>query len=368
MPKALLITLQGANIGNRLQNYALQTILNKNGLEVYNPIYNDNRISPSELLKSLIKIFLGFIGVNKYKLYYIREKRRKRYKNFDKKYISNIISTNYKKVFNESWEMYDIAFTGSDQVWHKWSQDPKELEYFYLKFIKKDKRVSYAASFGFEKIPLQDLAVHTSGLKEMRHISVREKSGEAIVESIANRESTLVLDPTLLLNGSQWQMIEKKPTYEIPDNYVLVYFLGKKTEKHIDFINNIAKKNRATVIDIFDTNILKYYYTEPDEFIWLIHNAKYVVTDSFHASVFSIIFNINFTPFPRIEPGFENMYNRISCLLEVCGISERDISEDNINWELVKSLLVEKQISSLSFIKESIESIVQKNEMCLKNF
>lgn len=203
--KVLLVTLQSANIGNRLQNYALQTVLQKNGCDIYTPVYVLSERTAKEEVKHTIKVVLGKVGVKKYRIQAVQNKRKRLYKEFDKKYISNRIITDFDSIQYRNLCEYDIAFTGSDQVWHKWSDNPDELKYFYLQFVESKKRVAYAPSFGFDMIPEEDLAIHNSGIKGMTCLSARELSGKKIIEEIRGEPVELVLDPTLLLSKEEWE-------------------------------------------------------------------------------------------------------------------------------------------------------------------
>lgn len=354
--RALLVTLQGVNIGNRLQNYALQTVLQKNSCEVFTPVYRVKQLSFKENIKIKVKAFLGKTGIRRYYNYYVTEGRRRKFKSFDRAYIYNRFYVDFS-LSNRNLVNYDIVFTGSDQVWHKWTKDDRELPYFYLEFADKIKRIAYAPSFGFESFPSEDLYAHINGLKGLAMVSAREQSGKELIESILNCEIPLVLDPTLLLTPDDWNMIKAKPNYFVPDKYILVYFLGGKNEDYQRFIINESKRLSAEVIDVFDMHMKNYYFTRPDEFIWLVEHTELVLTDSFHACVFSIIFHRRFIPFHRIEEGFQNMYGRIESLLLTCGINENTLkSNSDIDWNEIDSLLLIEQKKSLGYIRKAINS------------
>ena len=128
MKKVLITTLQGDNIGNRLQNYALQRTIEDLGCEAYTAV---NTIHEFELLRSKVKFFvlstLGRLGVNKYKNYYYRLLRINKYNKFNDRYIHNMVPVEYSNAFKQNWDSYDYGITGSDQVWHHWSVNDDEL-------------------------------------------------------------------------------------------------------------------------------------------------------------------------------------------------------------------------------------------------
>lgn len=356
MKKVLLVTLQGDNIGNRLQNYALQKTLQKLNCEVYTPIYDLIEFSTYKLkLKFIIKSFLGNLKIKKYKPYLYRYKRIKKYKKFNEKYISNMFRINFYSIFKEKND-YDFVITGSDQVWHNWSNNGQELKYFYLEFIPPSKRISYAPSFGFNEFPKKDVCLHKVGLEEIKYLSCREKKGVQLIEELTDKKAKLVLDPTLLLEKEEWIELEKKPQWIHAENYILIYFLGDKSN-YIENIKKFSKDNNIEIIDIYEKGSLCSQLITPDEFIWLIHNANYVCTDSFHATVFSLIFDIKFLSFRREEKGMEMMFDRIENVQEIFGVKNR-VYIDDIN--IIKNSLDKISIdniknNSVSFLKEALE-------------
>lgn len=356
MKKVLLVTLQGDNIGNRLQNYALQKTLQKLDCEVHTPIYDLIELSTYKLkLKFIIKCLLGKLKIQKFKPYLYRYKRVKKYKDFNNKYISNMFHTNFYSIFNSKND-YDYAVTGSDQVWHNWSNNSQELKYFYLEFIPTDKRIAYAPSFGFDDFSKEDIFLHKTGLEDILYLSCREKKGIQLISDLTNRQANLVLDPTLLLDKDEWIEIEKKPQWiEKQKEYVLVYFLGDKS-LYMESIIKFSRENNIKIIDIYDKNSLNSQLITPDEFIWLIHNAKYVFTDSFHATVFSLIFDIQFLSFRRKEKGMENMFDRIENVQEIFGVKNRVYINDInlIKDSLNKTSIENMKSKSIDFLMEAL--------------
>lgn len=362
--KVLLVTLQGANIGNRLQNYALQEVLNSEGCEVYTPYYDTLEYdTKTKKIKEYVKILLGNVGIPKYKVQSRRYQRENRYKKFDGKYISKRFKTSFENVFQMNWSSYDFAITGSDQVWHRWSDNQNELRYFYLQFMPKNKRIAYAPSFGFDEFSEKDKEIHLAGIQKMECLSAREESGKALMKQVTERHVELVLDPTLLLTRDKWELIEKKPKYGLPEKYILVYFLGDKTEEYKKAISWKAKKHSAEIIDILDEHYVKYYFTTPDEFVWLVDHAEFIMTDSFHACVFSIIYHKRFSVFQRVQEGFRNMFGRIETLLNTCGLSYCIYSttekEKEVDWEKVDLLLEDKRRNSIDYIENSVSAVTR---------
>ena len=235
-------------------------------------------------------------------------------KKFNKDNITNIKQISNLDAFSENWSDYDLAVAGSDQIWHKWRCDENELPFYYLQFMPKEKRVAYAASFGFEAFPEKDIAQHRIGIEEMRYISCREESGCQLIKELTGRQVPRVLDPTLLLSADRWRKIEALANEDskCQKNYAFVYFLGNISDEYRAYIDRTVRELGIDRLIYFGDGQTA---CGPCEFISLIDNARFVFTDSFHCTAFSTVFDKKFTVFRRIEPGFEKMFGRIEDLL-----------------------------------------------------
>lgn len=359
----LHVTLQSSNIGNRLQNYAVQKVLENMGCEVTTLVYPlyANRMKK---IKFEIKAFLGWCGCEKYKIEKIKYKREKRFDDFSRRYIKKRKRITFYNLNEYDWNSYDYAVTGSDQVWHNWSGTLEELKYFYLMFIPEEKRISLAPSFGFREFPKCDIDIHRMGLKQIRVLSCREEEGIDMIRNLTGRNAELLIDPTLLLQGHEWIEIEKKPRYKVSKRFMLVYFLGNVSIEYCNTCEKIAKERELDIIDIYNINFEKYFCTAPEEFIWLIRHAEYVCTDSFHACVFSIIFGKVFLVFKRIEEKNGEMFGRIETLLNMLGLSNRIYMDSNlpcsdvIDFPNVHRIIVQKRKEFIHYIKKALDSKV----------
>ncbi len=333
--KILLVTLQDRNnFGNRLQNYALQTVLENMGYEINTPVYSENMKDYGSIFKQKAKKILLLMGQTKY-LSDVRHceldiRRRKFFDQFNEKFISGIINIDVDKMNEFDTTQYVAAITGSDQVWHNWKIiGKKELEYFYLSFIPESKRISYAASFGFSDFPERDRERHRIGLAGMKAISCREKKGCELVRQVSHKEATLVPDPTLLLDVVQWQKIIKKPEFDCKKPFILVFFLGNIEKEYSRYIKHLAYEKKLEIIDIYNFVTPRFASVGPCEFLWLLSHAEYVCTDSFHACVFSTIFHRNFTAFRRVEKYFGKMFSRIEDFLTNLNLTEAIFTDEN---------------------------------------
>lgn len=361
MKKILLITLfDDNNIGNRLQNYALQCVLRRYDVEV-TTVDNFYTTVPSakERIKAQIKRILGFFWKKSYKESYKQyeacEMKRKANKIFDEKNIFPILRTSNQKVFESKWEEYDLVVAGSDQIWHGWRNDSKELPFYYLQFVPYDKRVAYAASFGFSEFPMKDIQWHYKGLLGMKYISCREQSGCELVEQVVGKKVQRVLDPTLLLDKNEWRKISEQASQfaKVQRKYIFLYFLGEITEEYLIKIREIMdESNIDRIINFSDCSNKEISSFGPSEFIYLIEHAEYVFTDSFHCTVFSLLFEKSFMVFRRKQIGFENMFGRIEDLL--ASVNKLDVIYDGTLKTATKDF-TELYKNSIKYIEEILE-------------
>lgn len=212
-----------------------------------------------------------------------------------------------------------ISWYGSDQVWNPNFGRLKDVD--LLSFVRPEQRVAFSASFGIEKLPREEQKRAKEELQKFKAISVREEKGKEIIEEFMQRRDIEVLvDPTMLLQAKQWSKIAKKPESLETNKYILTYFLGKISEKRKEEIEKVAKENSCQIINILDKNG-PFYQTGPSEFLYLEKNAFLICTDSFHSSVFAILFHRPFVVFDR-EDSNEKMNSRLNTLLKKFDLQE----------------------------------------------
>jgi len=360
--KTLLVTIGDIhNFGNRLQNYALQHTIELTDTSVNN-LMVPKKIPLNIKLKNMLRAALMRLGINKYRISLSIWKRAEKVIAFNKKYMPQNLKLPVDEVRRTDWSSYDFAIAGSDQVWHNWHSKsiPDELSYYYLEFIDEAKRVSYAPSFGFTTFPPEDIEQHRRGLMGMHALSCREKEGCELIHELTGREAQKVLDPTLLLTADEWSEIEKKPHFKIPDQYLLQFFLGEVTPEYQAEIKRIVEERGLQILNINDKNDPKHYAIGPDEFVWLVHHADTICTDSFHASVFSITYERNLRVFHREQKGFKDMFGRLRDLLEPLGLMNLVYGEGDrlstILDEGAKAYLAREREVSLQYLNESLKN------------
>ncbi len=253
---------------------------------------------------------------------------------------------------------------GSDQVWrHEFIKNDKEA--YFFTFTKPNKNlISYAASFGVDKINANpdEIEDYKHMLEIFDHISVREDSGLEICKGLGIN-ATKVIDPVFLLEKSKWDELadEFKGDLKSEQN-VVFYTIDEEIENKItNFIQNNMKKLNATGIKniTFDTSV--------QEWLWRIKNCKFFVTDSYHGSCFAIIFN---KPFVCINPN-KSTTTRMRSLFDLLKISGRLYSDFNdVNIEKLPSIkyddankIIEKaRKSSAKFLLDAISNNTERTE------
>lgn len=262
---------------------------------------------------------------------------------------------------------YDCYISGGDQIWNT---VPTDFDWsFYLPFTN-GKKISYGVSMGprgEEQVTQRDKVGQY--LSDYTHIGVRENGTKAIVETLTGKNATITLDPVLLLPKEQW--MAKYPQQPIiPGNYIFVY--SPRYKKNVyDIAVRLGRKYGYKVISSINIHpkislkggmcgVTEYLTTGPWEFLNLLQHAKFIVSGSFHAVVFSILFN---RPFFAVNGDNDN---RMRTTLENCGLMQRTISEkdfdekakiaEQCDFTTANTYLEAERARSIAFLKNSIEN------------
>lgn len=331
MKKVGIITVTGGlNLGNSLQNYALQKFLSDMNIDSYTILDKKYCLSKPFMWKTFLKynFFKRLIALT-FNLRGYRDtlldglRRQENYLLFNKniKFAESFFEgdTFIKK------EEYDFFIVGSDQVWNP---NFKILDKMFLNFTDSQKKISYAASMGCENLTKKQKLLFRNKLKDFKAISVREnKAKDLLKEVLPQKHIEVLVDPTLLLSSEKWKIVEKKPNWEVPKNYILTYFLGDISDELRSLIKRFLVDKNLKIINILDKNNNDWYKIGPSEFLYLVRNADYVITDSFHGTVFSIIMKKQFMVIKRKLGKEGNMISRIDTLLTLFGLKEHLMSE-----------------------------------------
>ena len=257
--------------------------------------------------------------------------RAEKFDDFSKKWFRMSSQYTSKRALGNSCkENYSSVLVGSDQLWL-----PGNIaaDYYTLNFVPETvNTIAYATSFGQSSLPKDSARKAALFLKKIRHIGVREESGQKLVKELAGRDVPVVCDPTLLFTGDEWLRIQKdKPIVE--DKYILCYFLGNNPP-HREFAKRLRKETGCKIValthlDEFVKSDEGYadetpYNVDPADFLNLIRNATYVCTDSFHCSVFSMLYKKVFFTFRRYARKTKSSTNsRLDTLFRLAGVSGR---------------------------------------------
>ncbi len=263
----------------------------------------------------------------------------------------------------------DAFITGSDQVWNPVIHGNKNDPGYFLDFVPENKkRIAYAPSMGVDKIPEECENTLKDFLDKFDALSIREQSGAQIIKKCCNIDVPVVLDPTLLLSDREWDKISQNPD-NLPEKYIFCYKFGKS--KTMDkTIKSISKKYNLPIVTAPSTPEVRFkadYNIGPAEFLGAIKNATLVCADSFHATVFSIIYKKPFLIFPRhASTSKVNMNSRMENLLETFDLKDRYIPENTeydketlfeISFINVDNILEEKQKESKKYLENALENI-----------
>lgn len=265
---------------------------------------------------------------------------------------------------------YSAVLLGSDQLWL-----PVNIcgDYYTLNFAPDAiNKVAYATSFGVSAIPnwLQEDTRRFLG--RIAHISVREQSGQALVKELTGKEAPVVCDPTMLFTGENWMEVQQQaPIVRQP--YLFCYFLGEN-QTHRHFAQQLQKRLGVPIVTLrhMDAYIPKDngfgdyapYDVGPAEFLNLLRNAAYICTDSFHGTVFSILYHKPFSTFKRFQSsGRYSTNSRLESLLHLLQLEGRlCTSEDDlqnclkaqIDYTAVDKLLQPFRAASYAYLKGAL--------------
>lgn len=322
------------NYGACLQAYALQTKIEETGAKCKIIKYTEpDGYKRKHNMRDTLKanpIFLFAVCLFRYKPFF-KYLNKPKFQAFRNKYLK------FTPRFDTAEEVYkakmdfDVYVCGSDQIWNPMLFDGNDPIYT-LDFVPNErKRIAYAPSIGLSEFPKEYIEDFKNKIERFDFISVRESAGQAIVQPLTDKEVKVVLDPTLLLNGNDWSKIATPVKMKRP--YIFCYLFG--TRKYIgEFTEYVRRTTGMDVVCIPLTereeksDYIKIYNAGPCEFLGLIRDAALVITDSFHATAFSINFNTPFYSLLRNEDGEKNnMNSRVENLLSMMQLEERLITD-----------------------------------------
>ena len=338
----------GTNYGAVIQAYSLQRAIQGIGYETEIIDYRPRRLLVLRLLYAIKTMNFNQI------------KKEVKLKAFRKKYLlcSKRKYNNNKELFSISDE-YTHIVVGSDQVWNNsftmGAEGGITLSYFLNFAGESTKRISYATSFGSDSVSEGYIKAVKNDLLKFKNVSVRESSGISIVNRIG-QDACLVCDPTALLTADDYSMLIGNRTQN--SKYIYLYMLHKNADEVNQIIETIDRQINELPIRTSNCE---------DILDWLnsIRNAEYVITNSFHGLMFSLIFN---TPFVVVPVKGSGMNGRIRTILEILHLTDRIVDEDSISywdrvisneidWKVINVKMAEIRRNGLDYLKKSLGDI-----------
>lgn len=346
------------NVGASLQAYALQTYLKSLGHDVriidYKPDYLSGHYR------------LDVVANPKYDKPFVRQAyllaklpgrlrilpRKKVFDDFTDKYLT--LTKRYASDAELAAEPpeADVYFAGSDQIWNPLFQNGKDPA-FYLDFVRQGVRASYAASFAVDEFPQELREVTAKYLSRLNGVSVREASGIAVLKSLGIENVQTVLDPVFLLDKAHWEAMAKLPP-KAEKPYLLVYDFDNSSAVRT-LAEKIASERGLKIYSIFDLPYAERCFAlcGPEEFLGLVRRADFVLSNSFHATAFSVIFEREFAVVERTE----KINTRMRDFTAMLGLSDHMVTEGmaipfNTDWTAVNSRLKDKIDYSKAYIDE----------------
>lgn len=355
MKKIGLVTWydRGPNYGTTLQAFALVEYIKKLGYDCEIINYK------SKTVKQKFKRFLldGYLYFNKNVTY---KKHKCMYR-----WIKNNLSIS-TKIYNKKNLIllnneYDAFICGSDQIW---STAENEIDpFYYLSFTSDNKKISYAPSIGKNIVGEKVKEDFISLVSRFNHLSVREKKGADIIYNLTGKKPKIMIDPTLLLRSEEWKDKLELREHEYPKKYIFCYFLRENSE-YYEAVKVFAKTHNFEILnpaEIYNT-CGKNVIMDSKLFLEYLLNSSFVVTDSFHGMVFSIIFHKKFCVFRRYKDNeIMSQNSRIYGLLEQLDLMG-NIYNNNIekifnlenNYEKVDEIINKLRDNSNHFLSSSI--------------
>lgn len=402
MKKAGIVTLYhgNSNYGGVLQAYALNRTVRQLGYRCLTIDYQPSSMSVKEKFSRKIRqegimaavkaaVRLSAKGLWKKGVRFCTpgitqkiQEREKRTEEFRRNRIPHTARTYNSRTIKEAADAFDLFLCGSDQIWNMGcagSFDPV----YWLDFVPEGKKkASYAASMPLPEIPAAERDEIRRRVRALDGVSVREEQGGKLLEPLLGKKVPVVLDPVLLVEKSHFEQMGNNRIIKQP--YVFTYFLGDSTEAR-ESVRRWAKRRNIQIVCIpcllseyrrCDRNFgdVQIWDAGPEEFLSLIRHSEYVMTDSFHAAVFSAIFNKEFWVFKRDEDGDKRSMNtRIEYQMELFQIPERLVAPSRleerfkctgkIDYQRLDRRIESEKKKSLEYLRRILEDDVKEEKI-----
>ena len=362
MKKVGIITQhQVFNYGSVLQAYATQEIFKKKDCNVEIINYISERWSNKKIFwdieKEGNKIFVICYKILRFPIVL---QRKLQFKRFTEKRLN--LTKKYKtyKDLKKSPPNMDYYIVGSDQCWNNF-YNGIDLAYFLQFGDQNIKRNSFATSIGVDQYNNEDSELIREYVSDFDNISVREQKSSKLIEDISNKKVVSIIDPTLQVNKEFWEKISNKKRL-IKDKYLLLFVLYDEDLNASKYAREIADNLNLKVVELSwqikkkqGVDILMSHRT-PEEFLALIRDASFIVTNSFHGLAFAINYNKEFIVVERSK-----FNDRIANLLNIIELKNRNFNKDNFDLKYIESKIDYKKVNDfLELERKKADKFVEK--------
>ncbi len=344
MKIGILSLVLGRNYGGILQQYALKKYLESQGHQV---VILNRQPNESNFIKQTLREMLKAFGMKRFNTFPRKEPNLESFIQREFQVTAPASSSKAFKVLCRT-ENIDAIVYGSDQIWRCEFERHFGLDYFGVSTPVAIKQVAYAPSFGLDtwEYSTQETTQITKSFANFTAISSREESGVSLIKNYLHYDAALVCDPTILLTADDYSKIASKPLQSKP--YCFIYWLGDK-ETMDEVVNNHLQEKGMDVISIN----LRTDYPLPSIEDWLSYliNAEYVITDSFHGTVFSLLFHKQFFIHCNKSGGF----GRLETLLKRVGAGSKLLNPNiEIDYSVINDRVSEFRSQSQSFLNQAL--------------
>jgi hypothetical protein len=345
------------NLGASLQAYALRTYLSQLGHDAktidYKPPYLSGHyklwgLDNPRYDKPFVKTAYHLAKLPS-RLIARCSQRKKAFDAFTKQYLTLTKRYTSNEALQNDPPIADVYLAGSDQIWNTLFQNGKDPA-FYLDFAPKGSvKASYAASFATKDIAPELRSQVKAWLCGLDCISVREQSGADLLERMGIEQAQVVLDPVFLLTSEAWDTLAQ--AWHNPENkpYILLYDFEENPQMYA-FAKELADKNGWKIVSVLKNKFVKKNYEKegPCAFVSLVKHAQAVVSNSFHATAFSVIYQKDFWIFDRAEGINTRMHDLVTLLH--CGKRDPAENRDHIDYIAVGKALQKELQQSKAYI------------------
>ena len=259
---------------------------------------------------------------------------------------------------------FSYFIAGSDQIW---AGNRKMEDIYFLKFAPPEKRVAYAPSFGTERIDDYNKRSFRREISKFKNLSAREKRGQELIKELTGVDVPRIADPTFLKTREEWSEFANQSEFHA-EKYILVHFLDEPNAVALQCLRNLAEQTDCKIIGFAyphsafqDISAYQFVEGDPRDYVAVIESAEYILTDSFHTTLFSVIFGKRFFTFERQYRHNGTQQSRITTLLELVECQERLIRSENdfivvkdANIHSCEDILSRERSKAKQYLKEAI--------------